>query len=159
VTQERYCSNCRHELPADAQSCPECGVFAGDVFDGRIPGQWQRWVRRGVLIALLAGTAAAWFVLKDRDLTSFLPSAGRDEPQPQARKVVPVSSGPVTTHAQAVRALRRHLVATRGIANDCLVLKSEGRSGGAWVLTVLDRCENFRLGRFRIDAATGRVDR
>jgi hypothetical protein len=115
-------------------------------------------MRRVALIGMLVAAVAAWFVLKDRDLTPLL-SYGREVEQPKARPANPRNAGPVTTHAQAVRALRRHLVATRGIANDCLVLKSEGRTDGVWVITVLDRCSSFRLGRFRVDAATGRVDR
>lgn len=134
-------------------------MFAGDVFDGRIPGRRWRWVRRTVLIAMLAGAGTLWFVLKDRDLTPLLRSGARGEARPKARPVTPLRTGRVTTHAQAVRALRRHLIATKGIANDCLVMKSEGLTEGVWVITVLDRCESLRLGRFRVDAATGRVDR
>ncbi|HEY2324240.1 MAG TPA: zinc ribbon domain-containing protein, partial [Thermoanaerobaculia bacterium] len=37
MSEGRYCSNCRAELPEGAAVCPACGVYAGDVFDGRLP--------------------------------------------------------------------------------------------------------------------------
>src|SRR5437899_7927808 len=63
---ERYCTNCRTAIPPGADTCPQCGVYAGDVFDGRMPKQKRAasggW-RVGMLIVLLAVVAGAgwWY--------------------------------------------------------------------------------------------------
>ncbi len=52
----RYCSNCRAELPEDVDSCPECGVYAGDLFDER---SLRPRTRRGFWWALIAAIVEA----------------------------------------------------------------------------------------------------
>jgi hypothetical protein len=159
VSEDRYCTNCRAQLPKGAQACPACGVFAGDVFDGRIPGRKRRWVTPLLLTLVLLAAAGAWWMLRERDLTGFLPrsddsTSARRKPGPP-----PPPAGPVRSNAQAVRALRRYLVATTGMRDECIALMSQGRRGDSWFLTALDRCDEVRLGRWRVYATSGIIER
>lgn len=154
---ERYCSNCRAELPLKATSCPACGVYAGDLFDGKLPGRRRKIVRYVVLVVLLLGAAGAWYTLRNRDLSPLIPQ--RAEPKTQKKREPPPPAGPVVSDAAAVRAVRKYLVATTGVPNDCIALISNGRTGGAWLLTAVNRCDKLRLGKWRVDAKTGVVSR
>lgn len=154
---ERYCSNCRAELPPKASACPACGVYAGDVFDGKWPGRPRKVLRYVVLVMLLLAAAGAWYVLRDRDLSPLLPQ--REEPKSAKKLAPPPAAGPVRSDAEAVRAVRRYLVATTGVENDCIALISNGRKGTAWLLTAVNRCDKLRLGKWRVDAKSGVVSR
>jgi hypothetical protein len=132
-------------------------VYAGDVFDGRLPGRRRKVFRYVVLVVLLIAAAGAWYVLRDRDLSPLLPQ--REEPKSVKKLAPPPPAGPVRSDAEAVRAVRKYLVATTGVENDCIALISNGRKGGAWLLTAVNRCEKLRLGKWRVDAKTGVVSR
>ena len=152
--ETRYCSNCRAEIPAGEATCPQCGVFAGDMFDGRLPRKSRRGLWISVfLIILLATTGIGWLILHRRAEPTAL-----TEPQPIAvvsdrpggsRR----ASGATINEAEAMRVLRRHFVA-KGIAAECVVISSQGPSGSAYRLTAIDRCAGTRLGRFSVDGRT-----
>lgn len=122
-----------------------------------MPGARRKVVRYVVLVALLLGAAAAWYALRDRDLTPFLPKRAAKTKQVQPPPPF-VPAGPVRSDAEAVRAVRRYLVST-GVEKECIALIIDQRKRGAWVLLGVNRCEKLRLGRFRVDAKSGNVSR
>jgi hypothetical protein len=159
--ESRYCSNCRAELPPKTDSCPACGVFAGELYDERMHRPKPRLALFGTLfvIALLAGGAAVWWnaqrALPDR--------AAKPQEAPRTRVVADRpggakrAKGAVVNQAEAIRILRRHLVTTRGLKNECIVALGEGSAAGAYVFSVRDHCSGTRMGKFRVDAKTGDV--
>ena len=157
--EPRFCSNCRAEIPPRDETCPACGVFAGDVFDGKMPGRPRRmrWIFVVVAIAILIA-AAGMFLLQRRsqpaEVTAPPPvSVVSDRPGGSKR-----ASGAVVNEAEAIRLLRRHLVAT-GIKNECVVISSQGVRENLYRLTAIDRCEETRLGRWVVDGKTQDVRR
>lgn len=164
----RYCSNCRAELPRDAESCPECGVYAGDLFDER---SLRPRTRRVFALALIAAVlvAAGTMVWLSMDEPPPLPWQKKDPAQvkqtPPELRVVgdrPGSSarrakGAKINEAEAIRLVRRHLVSTTNIANPCLVVMSNGPRGGDYYFTAFNRCDSTRMGRFRVDGKTSAV--
>src|SRR5438094_5482332 len=54
---ERYCTECRAAIPKGESVCPACGVYAGDIFDGKLPK--QRRSRAWWWLALIVVAAAA----------------------------------------------------------------------------------------------------
>lgn len=159
--ESRYCSNCRAELPPKADACPACGVFAGELYDERMHRPRPRLALFGTLfaIAVLAGGAAVWWnaqrALPDR------PAKPQDAPRTRVVGDRPGGAkkarGAAVNQAEAVRILRRHLVDTRGLKNECIVALGEGVAGGAYVFSVRDHCSGTRLGKFRVDVKTGDV--
>lgn len=146
----RFCSNCRAELPEKAEACPECGVFAGDLYDERMHRPRTRFALFATLlaVAIVAGGAAIWW------------NAGRALPDRQPavqRKQPPRAPGPVKDAAEALRIMRRHFVETKGLKNDCVVLLSRGFSKGGYMIAARDHCSHTRLGNWRVDARTGEV--
>lgn len=126
------------------------------MFTGRVEaerGPKTRWGTLAVLvIGLILVTAAAWWVVRDRYIPPEPPQAATPAPAPP-----PAPKGPVHSDAEAAAALRRYLVATKGIGNECVALLGHGRSGDHWTLSASDRCQHLRLGRFRVDARSGAV--
>src|SRR5687768_14995325 len=59
----RFCTNCRAELPAKADACPVCGVFAGELYDERMHRPRTRFAMFATLLilALAAAGAAIWW--------------------------------------------------------------------------------------------------
>jgi len=159
MAEARYCSNCRAEIPAGEAACQQCGVFAGDVFDGRAPGKSRRGFWIAVFVSILLATVAiGWLILQRRAgpaaLTEPQPvSVVSDRPGGSRR-----APGATINEAEAIRVLRGHLVAT-GIAPDCVVISSQGPAGGRYRLTAINRCDETRLGRFVVDGKTGAVGR
>ncbi len=162
---ERYCSNCRAELGPKDDACPACGVFAGDVFDER---SLRPRTRRGFLFALIAisALAAAWFFLPTRpNLPWPEPKTERAaKPAPPATRVVKDrpggarrAAGATINEAEATRLLRRHLASTTTITSSCLVVMSHGPSKGGYFFTAYNRCDNVRIGRWRVDGKSGDV--
>jgi hypothetical protein len=163
MTERRYCSNCRTPLAPNATACAECGVFAGDVFDGRKPKVKKP--PSGILFFLLVLTilgAAGWWLLNERRKPAPAPPA---PPLPSLRVVAdrPGGSrrtpGAKVTEPEAVRILRRHLVATTGVKNECIAILGLNPRDGGYTFTVVDRCQGVRLGRWRVDGKTGAVTR
>jgi hypothetical protein len=169
VPEDRYCSNCRAELPRNASTCAECGVYAGEIFDGRPPGWRRRRLRLVILITILLLTAAAavWMVRSGHDKLAFErfrpTAASEQETEPPVRVVgdrpgvTRRGEGATLSEAEAIRLLRRHLAAGR--ANECLVVMSRGYQDGAYAMTAFDRCENTRLGEWRADGKSGAITR
>ncbi|HKR64167.1 MAG TPA: zinc ribbon domain-containing protein [Thermoanaerobaculia bacterium] len=159
----RYCSNCRAELPRGADTCPACGVYAGDVFDGRVRRRKDRpsGVLFFLLVVLLLGTAA-WWLARQRIDSAFKPARVETAPLPNVRVVsdrpggARRATGAKISEAEAVRLLRRHL-AEKGTRDECIATKTEAMRGGDYVFTALNSCEHTRLGRFTVDGATGAV--
>lgn len=157
---DRYCSNCRAELPENAETCPECGVFAGDVFDERSLRPRTRKSFFVALIVVIAGVAAvsAWLSMPKPE-----PAPPPKPPPPKTRVVgdrpggARRAKGAAVTEAEAIRLLRSHLAETTNLANACVVVMSHGASKGGYLLTAYNRCENVRIGRWRVDGKTGDV--
>jgi hypothetical protein len=161
---ERYCSNCREPLPADASSCPACGVYAGDLYDERVHRAKTRFVLFGVLLllALAAGGAAIWWSTRNAlpqkaNTTTMEPPPVRvvgDRPGGARRR-----PGAKLNEAEAIRMVRRHLVVSTGVKSECVALMGGSFRGGAYVVTAYDSCERTRLGKWRVDGKTGEVTR
>ena len=160
---DRYCSNCRAELPEDAESCPECGVYAGDLYDERVHRPKTRFVPFATLLALAlaAGAAAVWWNARDA-----LPQKRAKGAEPPPVRVVADRPGgarrppgAVVNEAQAIRLVRRHLVETTGIRGDCVAILGQGFRDGAYLVNAHDRCASTRLGRWRVDGKSGAVGR
>lgn len=138
-------------------------MFAGDVFDGRKPANKPRkpsGLLFGLLVVMILGGAGYWFFVKEKQVKirseaeAPLPSARvvKDRPGGSRR-----AAGATITEAEAIRLLRRHLVATRKIRNQCLAVLSRGPSRGDYMFSVADSCEAVRLGTWRVDGKTREV--
>lgn len=149
----RFCSNCRAELPAKAEACPSCGVFAGDLYDERMHRPRTRFglFAMLLLVALAAAGAAVWF--KEGRAIPGRPQKVV-QPPPAPRK-----PGAVKNEAEAIRIVRRFLVEAKGLKNECVVLLGRGRKGSGYVVRARDHCADTRLGDFRVDMKTGVVTR
>lgn len=164
--ETRFCSNCRAELAPKDDACPACGVFAGDVFDER---SLRPRTRRAFLLVLIAvvALAAVWFFLPKRPNLSWperkTAPAAKPAPPPETRVVgdrpggARRAAGATINEAEATRLLRRHLASTTTMASSCLVIMSHGPSKGAYVFTAYNRCDNVRIGKWRVDAKSGAV--
>jgi hypothetical protein len=167
MEETRYCSNCRAELPRDVDACPECGVYAGDLFDER---SLRPRTRGGFAIALIAAVVlaagtAAWLSMPEPPRLPWQKS----EPAPVKRTPPDVrvvgdrpgsarrAAGAKINEAEAIRLVRRHLVTTTNIANPCLVVMSNGPRKGDYYCTAFNRCDSLRMGQFRVDGKTGAV--
>jgi hypothetical protein len=168
--EERYCENCRAELPAKADACPACGTFAGDVFDGRFPEDRRRTRRLIVLVVTLLALSAAAFFLWPYAMPfvqRYLdPQASEDRAAPPSTRVVKDrpggarrGAGAKVTEAEALRILRSHLVQTTDVKADCIALMSHGYARGAYAITAVDSCAGVRLGKWQVDGTSGRVGR
>jgi predicted nucleic acid-binding Zn ribbon protein len=157
MSDERYCSNCRAALPEDADSCPECGVYAGDLYDERMHRPKTRFAPFLFLLvlALAAAGAAVWW--NTRGTVPWQKPA--PAPAVPSTRVVRDRPGGNVNEAEAIRLVRRHLVATAGIKTDCVALLGHGFTGGGYVVTANNRCENTRLGKWRVNVKTGEVTR
>lgn len=167
----RLCSNCRAELPPDAEVCPSCGVFAGQVFDGKTDVQrdamYRSIVRITVLVMILAAVGAAAFFLRDSPYLKRLFTHDQPPPAPaQPTRVVSDrpggerrARGAVLTESEAVRVLRRHLTSTgqTPIRNECLAILSNGSTGGSYIFTVVNSCDRTRLGKWRVNGKSEEV--
>jgi hypothetical protein len=161
---DRYCSNCRAELPPKVDACPACGVFAGDVFDERSLRPRTRW---GFLVAFLviAALGAAWYFMPNKpDIPWQREEAKPARPAPPATRVVKDrpgderrAAGATVNEAEAIRLLRRHLASTTDIANPCLVVMSQGPRDGDYFFIAYNRCEKTRIGRWRVDGKSSAV--
>ena len=154
---ERLCTNCRADIPNGADVCPQCGVFAGDVFDGRRPKPPRKPIMILPLVLLvLAGAGGWWFYTQYQRRAQIPPmDAGSPGVVRQRPGGTRRAAGAKINEAEAIRILRRSL-ADR-VTAECLVVSSQGVDGGVYRLTALDRCQSTRLGRFTVDGITGDV--
>lgn len=162
MTEPRYCSNCRAPLPKNATDCPACGVFAGDVFNGRKPRPKKP--PSGILFFLLVVAilaVAAWWFINQRNE----PAPKTPPPLPSLRVVADRpggarrAPGANVSEAEAIRILRRHLVSTTGTKDECFAVLSLGARDGGYILSAVDGCKNAPLGRWRVDGKTSAVTR
>lgn len=173
MTDDRFCSNCREPLPRGAEACPSCGVFAGDLFDGRTDVQKRALRRRvsaaAVVFVILAAAAAGWFFFRDSPYLRRLPWA-QESPRFDTGPTRVVSDRPggerrargaTLTESEAVRVLRQHLTSTgeKPLKSECLAVLSNGPHEGGYLFTAVDSCERVRLGKWRVDGRTGAVSR
>jgi hypothetical protein len=130
-----------------------------EIFDGRIrrPERRRRSPVPWIAALLLAAAAGLWFVRED------LPIPGRSSIRMGPAKVVRQrpggsrkASGATLNEPEAVMALRRHFIAG-GIKSECIATVSRGSQSGAYAFDVIDRCQERRLGRWRVDGTTGAV--
>ncbi|HEY0372892.1 MAG TPA: zinc-ribbon domain-containing protein [Thermoanaerobaculia bacterium] len=163
MADDRYCSNCRAELPEDAESCPECGVYAGDLYDERVHRPKTRFALFAVLLvfAIAAGGAAVWWNARDalpgkKASTAVPPPVRVVGDRPGGARRAP---GAVVNEAEAIRLVRRHLVETTGVQADCVAILGQGFRGGTYLVNAHDRCASTRLGKWRVDGKTGAVSR
>jgi hypothetical protein len=163
MSDDRFCSNCRAALPDDAEACPECGVYAGDLYDERVhrPKTRYRLFAALLALALIAGGAAVWWnarhaLPEKKKQSAAAPPVRVVGDRPGGARRAP---GAAVNEAEAIRLVRRHLVETTGIRADCVALLSRGSTKGAYVINAHDRCTSTRLGRWRVDGKTGAVAR
>jgi len=146
----RNCSNCDAELRKDATSCPECGVFAGEFVDGQVKNK-ERDKRPPsihlIVLLILAIGAAGYGVWMNR-----FREEPAEAPKPVAPpvRVVKDRPGGNVTEAAAIRILVAHLVETRGVKRECVVVMSKGFHDHAYELSAFNHCEKTRLGTFRV---------
>jgi hypothetical protein len=161
--EERFCSNCREELPRDATACPACGVFAGDVFDGKV--RRKREPRKsggilGIVLLLIVAGAAWWWWTTQHPVGAPATTAVAEKP---IRVVgdrpggVRRARGAKLNEAEAILTLRRKLAAQHQLKNECIAVLSHGNERGAYVLSAVDSCAGTKLGRWRVDAQSGAV--
>ncbi len=159
------CTNCGARVPGGATSCPECGVYAGDVTEEGRPIRRRSWIKLllGLLVpVLIVAAVSVWMLRPDlvpRDLQRK-PKRIHTAPirvvkdRPGTTRRAP---GATINEAEAIRLLRRHLVNTGKVTNDCLAILSNGPRNATYRLTAYNRCDNTRLGRWAVDGKTRAV--
>lgn len=158
---ERLCSNCRAELPRDATSCPACGVFAGDVFDGKVRRKREPRKSGGIasvlLLLIAAGGAYWWWTSRQQETPRVAPGAAEapirvvtDRPGGVRR-----AAGAKLNEAEAILTLRRKLAAQHQLKNECIAVLSHGNDGRTYEMSAVDSCAGTKLGRWRVDARSG----
>ncbi len=152
MSEERYCSNCRAELPKGAAVCPACGVFAGDVFDGRLPRKKRSW---GTFAIVILGVIAIFGVAA---LFVHWPKTPIFSSAPLRPHTIAPRAKHLPGEAGAMQSIRQHLVSDE-IPNDCLALISKGLHDGVYVVRAVDRCRHKQLGDWKVDAQTNKISR
>lgn len=135
-------------------------MYAGDLFDGKIRRE-KKPVSAGLLALLfLAIVGAAYAVWMNR--VRVEPAA----PKPEAPPVRVVKDRPggaargrnaKLTEAEAIRLLVAHLVETRGVKKECVVVMSNGYRDDTYRLTAFNHCEQTRMGKWQVSGRTGKV--
>ena len=152
MSEERYCSNCRVELPKEAVVCPACGVYAGDVFDGRLPKPKRSYGTYVIVIlGVIAIFALATLFVRWPAMPIFSSAPPRIHKTAPRAKKLPGEAG-------AMLAIRQRLVSDQ-TPNECLALMSKGLHDGAYVIHAVDRCRHQQLGDWKVDAQTHEVSR
>ena len=131
-----------------------------DIYDGRIrkPDRRRGPIWPWIVFVLVALGAGVWFMRDDIPI----PGRGRIVPGSPAKVVrqrpggARKAPGAKLNEPEAIQALRRHFAA-QGIKNECIATVSKGSSGGAYDFDVVNRCDEARLGRWRVDFTTGSV--
>jgi hypothetical protein len=156
---DRYCSNCRTPIPRGTNTCPACGVYAGDVFDGKVPKQRRKSSSRAWIILLMliaAGAGAYWYWTQrprvPRADTGPVRVVG-DRPGGARR-----APGAAINEPEAVMTLRHYFAAQEHpIRSECIAVISKGSRDGHYTFDVVNSCDRSRLGRWRVDAKTRAV--
>jgi predicted nucleic acid-binding Zn ribbon protein len=140
---ERYCTECRAAIPKGESVCPACGVYAGDVFDGKLPK--QRRLRAWWWLALIVIAAAgAWM---------FAPWPLETRPP---RKLPIVRPHVIKDQRDAMTTLR-HFLTTSERNERCVALIAKEHDGAKYVIAAVDSCKHLKLGTFAVDAKTATV--
>jgi predicted nucleic acid-binding Zn ribbon protein len=140
--EERYCTECRAAIPEGERVCPACGVYAGDVFDGKLPR--QRRSRAWWWLALIVvAAAAAWM---------FAPWPRETKP----RRLLVVRPHVVKDQHDAMTTLR-HFLTTSERGERCVALIAKEHDGDKYVIAAVDSCKHVKLGTFAVDAKTAKV--
>ena len=130
-----------------------------EIFDGRIrnPDRRRRSRWPWIVVVLIAIAAGVWFVRDD------IPIPGRSRIVAGPSKVVRQRPGGARkapgarlNEPEAIMALRRHFTA-QGIKSECIATVSRGTVDGAYTFDVVNRCDQARLGRWRVDGNSGAV--
>ena len=133
---ERYCTECRAEIPKGESVCPACGVFAGDVFDGKLPKKPRSWTWLWLMVLLIVGVVAGWIYLTK-------PEPIIRHPAGQARRL-PSTGNPMI--------LLRRFLTTSERDEKCVALIAKGG-----VITAFDSCKHVKIGDFVVDAKSGKI--
>ena len=158
MNDDRYCSNCRAELPKGAETCPTCGTFAGDVFDGRMPGKQFRIVRLLIILVFIAAAAyGGWWLWQRQQETRPTPDNRPVRVVRQRPGGAKVPAGATISEPEAVMFLRRHF--SSEVKGECLAMTSQGYRDQAYHFTVVDSCRGVRLGKWQVDANSRKVMR
>jgi hypothetical protein len=160
MNDERYCTNCRALIPAGANTCPACGVYAGDVFDGRLPkASGKRRAASGwlfVFLIVIAAAGAGWWYLNRSAVPR--PDSGPirvvgDRPGGARRP-----AGAKINEAEAVLTLRHYFASQpQPVKSKCIAVIGHGYRDGYYSFDAVDSCARTKLGRWRVDAKTGAV--
>ena len=135
--EERYCTECRAAIPKGESVCPACGVYAGDVFDGKMPRKRRsRWL--WLIAVMVALVGAIWL---------FAP----DSRQPLHTHLVHRISLHPRTQSEAMQTLRRFLT-TSERGEHCVALIAKRHEDDAYIISAVDACKHIRLGDFAVDA-------
>jgi len=139
-------------------------LYAGEYVEGQ--AILPRKPRYGLWLALLGVAvvlaAASFWVPK------LLPTIQRSTAEPPRVETAPVRvvkdrpggarrpKGAAISEPEAILRLRRHFTT---IKTDCIAILGNGYRDGAYQMTVVNRCDGTRLGRWRVDGGTGAVAR
>ncbi|HEX3107463.1 MAG TPA: hypothetical protein VHU41_00110 [Thermoanaerobaculia bacterium] len=148
MSDERYCSNCREELPKGAVVCQVCGVYAGDVFNGKNPKSpraYASWIVIPLLVALVA-LIWAWY--------RTLP---RTESARRRAEILRSVKKDGQHQMDVTQLIRRRLVAN-GLPESCLALVGKGSHESRKYLAI-DICHDRPMGEWTADPDTGVVTR
>jgi hypothetical protein len=156
---DRYCSNCRAPIPRGAGNCPSCGMYAGDVFDGKIPRQQKRsssgfWII--LLLLTAAGGGAYWYWMHRSQIPRADTGPVRvvgDRPGGARR-----AAGAAINEPEAMMTLRHHFAEQEHpIRSECIAVISKGFRDGHYTFDAVNSCDRTRLGRWKVDAKTKAV--
>src|SRR5687768_1353533 len=128
-----------------------------------MPGRRSRWPLfvALLLLAVIAGGAAVW-LKEGGDVERLIgPLLGRKaEPKPEPPPVRVVgdrpggarrAAGAVVSEAEAIRLLRRELVARTGLKNECIALIGDSGRKSEYAYSVFDTCGRVRLGTWSVN--------
>ena len=157
---DRYCTNCRAELPRGQSTCPACGTYAGDLYDERTAAKIaRRLARAGAWLVLIAAIAYGATWLWERQRLRTIPVRDTSPVRVVAQRPggAEVPPGATISQPEAVLLLRRHL--SGEIKAECLAMSSQGYREQAYWLTAVDSCKGIRMGQWRVDANSRKVTR
>jgi predicted nucleic acid-binding Zn ribbon protein len=141
--EERYCTECRAAIPEGVSVCPACGVYAGDVFDGKLPK--QRRSRAWWWLALIVvAAAAAWM---------FAPWPNETHP----RRKPPVVRPHVIKDQRDAMTTLRHFLTTSERDERCVALIAKEQGRDKYLIAAVDSCKHVKLGTFAVDVKTAKV--